>query len=124
MTGTRKNRGLIERVGFAFSGLLRCWREENSFRFQSFAAVGVIIALLILRPPLVWTALLILIASLILCAELFNSALERLADAFDTETNPQIKAAKDMAAGGVLVLAMTAVALGVCLLFVILGGAA
>ena len=113
----------MDRVGFAFSGLLQCWREENSFRFQSIAAVGVIIALIVLRPPLIWTALLILITSLVLCAELFNSALERLGDAFDTEADLRIKAAKDMAAGAVLVLAMTAVVLGVCLLLVILNGA-
>ena len=123
MTGTQKNRGLIERFGFAFSGLMQCWREEASFRFQILAAALVIIALILLRPPLIWVALLVLIASLVLSAELFNSAMERLADAVDATANPQIKAAKDMAAGGVLVLAMTAVILGVCLLFVILNAA-
>ena len=97
---------------------MQCWREEASFRFQIVAAVLVVLALFLLRPPLFWVALIILIASLVLSAELFNSALERLADAFDSAANPQIKAAKDMAAGAVLVLAMTAVILGVCLLFV------
>ncbi len=119
MTGTHKNRGLIERLGFAFSGLMQCWREEASFRFQIIAAVLVVFALLLLRPPPIWIALIILIASLVISAELFNSALERLADAFDSTANPRIKAAKDMAAGAVLVLAMTAVIVGVCLLFVI-----
>ena len=98
---------------------MQCWREEASFRFQIVAAVVVVLALFLLRPPLFWVALIILIASLVLSAELFNSALERLADALDSTANPQIKAAKDMAAGAVLVLAMTAVILGVCLLFVI-----
>lgn len=123
MTAAHKNKGLIDRVGFAVSGLMRCWREEASFRFQIIAAVLVVIALSVLRPPLIWTALVILIASLVVSAELFNSALERLADAFDTTANPQIKAAKDMAAGGVLVLAMTAVVLGVCLVLVVLNEA-
>ena len=122
MTSAHKNRGLIERLGFACSGLMQCWQEENSFRFQSLAAVGVIVALLVLRPPLIWAALVILIASLILCVELFNSALERLADAFDSNANPQIRAAKDMAAGAVLILASTSVILGLFLLLVILKG--
>jgi len=122
VTSAHKNRGLIERLGFACSGLMQCWQEENSFRFQSLAAVGVIVALLVLRPPLIWAALVILIASLILCVELFNSALERLADAFDSNANPQIRAAKDMAAGAVLILASTSVILGLFLLLVILKG--
>lgn len=101
---------------------MQCWREEASFRFQTLVAAGVIIALLVLRPPLIWAALLILVASMVLCAELLNSALERLADVFDSTSNPEIKAAKDMAAGAVLIVALAAVVLGLFLLFVILEG--
>ena len=101
---------------------MQCWREEASFRFQILVAAGVIIALVVLRPPLIWTALLILVASMVLCAELLNSALERLADVFDSTSNPEIKAAKDMAAGAVLIVALAAVVLGLFLLFVILEG--
>ena len=122
MTSTHKNRGLTARLGFAFSGLMQCWREEASFRFQIFVAVLVILALFVLRPPLIWVALIVLISSLVLSAELFNSAMERLADAFGSMANPQIKAAKDMAAGAVLLLALTATVLGLFLLLVILKG--
>ena len=122
VTSAHKNRGLIDRLGFACSGLMQCWREEASFRFQTLVAAGVIIALLVLRPPLIWAALLILVASMVLCAELLNSALERLADVFDSTSNPEIKAAKDMAAGAVLIVALAAVVLGLFLLFVILEG--
>ena len=48
--------------------------------------------------------------------------MERLADAFGSMANPQIKAAKDMAAGAVLLLALTAAVLGLFLLLVILQG--
>ena len=44
------------------------------------------------------------------------------ADALGAMANPQIKAAKDMAAGAVLLLALTAAALGLFLLLVILQG--
>ena len=57
-----------------------------------------------------------------LSAELFNSAMERLAAAFGSMANPQIKAAKDMAAGAVLLLALTAAVLGLFLLLVISQG--
>ncbi|MED5534296.1 MAG: diacylglycerol kinase [Pseudomonadota bacterium] len=120
MNSAYKNKGLIERLGFACRGLIQCWREENSFRFQTLAAFGVIIILLILRPPLIWAALLILVSSLVLCAELFNSALERLVSKLSSTPSPEIKAVKDMAAGAVLVLASTAVVLGCFLLFFML----
>ena len=122
MTSTHKNSGLIARLGFALSGLIQCYREEASFRFHIFVAVLVIITLFVLRPPLIWVALIVLISSLVLSAELFNSAMERLADAFSSMGNPQIKAAKDLAAGAVLLLALTAVILGLFLLLVILKG--
>ena len=101
---------------------MQCWREEASFRFQIFVVVLVIITLVVLRPPLIWIALIVLISSLVLSAELFNSAMERLADVFGSMANPQIKAAKDMAAGAVLLLALTAAVLGLFLLLVILQG--
>lgn len=124
MNSTYKNRRFIERLRFACNGLIQCWREESSFRFQILVAFGVIIILLILRPPLIWTALLILSSSLVLCAELFNSALERMVSKFDSIPSPEIKAAKDMAAGAVLVLTLTAVVLGFFLLLFILSGTA
>jgi diacylglycerol kinase (ATP) len=124
VNGTYKNKGFIERLRFACNGLIQCWQEESSFRFHILVAFGVIIILLILRPPLIWAALLILTSSLVLCAELFNSALERLVSKLSSTPSPEIKAVKDMAAGAVLVLALTAVVLGFFLLFFILSGAA
>ena len=64
----------------------------------------------------------ILISALILSAELFNSALERLADELDSTANAGIKAAKDMAAAAVLVLACTAIVMAVFVFSVILQG--
>ena len=102
---------------------MQCLRQEASFRFQLVVAVLVIAALIVLRPPLIWIAIVILISALILSAELFNSALERLADELDSASNPNIKAAKDMAAAAVLVLACTAIVMGLFVFYLILQGA-
>lgn len=56
-----------------------------------------------------WAAVL-LCCGTVIAAELWNTALEHLCDALSPEKNPHIAAAKDGAAGGVLVLAMTSVA--------------
>ncbi len=45
-------------------------------------------------------------------AEGFNSALERLCDRVSMERHPLIKAAKDLAAGSVLLFVFAAVAVG------------
>ncbi len=50
----------------------------------------------------------ILLAALLLAAELFNSAIEELADVVTTEHNPGIARAKELAAGALLVLCLTA----------------
>jgi diacylglycerol kinase (ATP) len=50
-------------------------------------------------------------------AEAFNTAIERLADAVTLERNETIKAAKDVAAAGVLVSAVTAFLIGLIIFY-------
>ena len=61
-----------------------------------------------------WILITIAIA-MVFSAELFNTAIERLADAIDLEYNPKIKAIKDLAAGGVLITALGAAIIGIFL---------
>lgn len=60
-------------------------------------------------------ALLLLTCSAVLALELVNTALEKLADKVSPENDPLIRAAKDCAAGAVLIAAIFAVAVGVFL---------
>jgi len=104
-----KNRPFRERLGFALNGWRLAFRGEASFRFQLLAAVGVLNVLLILRPPLIWAAVLLVLVGAVLAAELFNTALERVVDKLHPEIHPEIGAVKDCAAGAVLVLSVTSV---------------
>jgi diacylglycerol kinase len=54
--------------------------------------------------------------TLVLGAEAFNTALESLADAAVPEQHPLVGAAKDLAAGAVLVTAMGAAVVGLLVL--------
>lgn len=101
-----KSRPLWQRIGWALAGLRECWRTEGSFRTQCACAAAGLALLAWLQPAAVWWALAVLDVLLILAAELFNSALERLADRLHPERHPDIGAAKDMAAGAVFVLAL------------------
>ncbi len=61
-----------------------------------------------------WAALL-LTCGAVLSLEAANTAIERLCDKLSLEQDPQIGAVKDIAAGAVLISAIIAVSVGVCL---------
>ena len=65
-------------------------------------------ALARLKPaPICW-ALVVVAATAVLSAELFNTALERLADHLHPERHPEIRVLKDCAAGAVLIASIRA----------------
>jgi len=112
-----KNQSLRRRFGFAFEGLQAAWGKERNFRIQLTAALLMVIVLLIVKVEPIWWALVLLTSGAVLAAELFNTALEHLADHLHPQTHPQIKIMKDCAAAAVLVTAGAAVAVGVALVF-------
>jgi undecaprenol kinase len=115
-----KNQPFIRRLRFALQGLAAAWRSERNFRIQLGALVSVVIVLVALRIEPVWWALVLLTSGSVLAAELFNTALEHLADHLHPQTHVQIQIMKDCAAAAVLVAACAAIAVGVALLVHIL----
>jgi undecaprenol kinase len=111
-----KNQPFVHRFRFALLGLAAAWRSERNFRIQLVALVSVIVVLLVLRLEPVWWALVLLASGSVLAAELFNTALEHLADHLHPDTHAQIQIVKDCAAAAVLVAACAAIAVGVSLI--------
>jgi diacylglycerol kinase (ATP) len=110
LCGPMKNRPFRERLGFALAGIAVVWRREPSFRAQSrLAALGAA-CVLALRPGWLWAALILSSAVLVLALEMVNAALEYLADQVHPAIAPGIAAAKDAAAGAVLLVSAGAVA--------------
>lgn len=116
----KKNNTLLERVGFAWAGIVSARRREPNFRLQLAAAVALLLVLAWLQPPTVWWVLCLVMAFLVLAAELFNTALESLIDHLHPEIHPAIKTAKDCAAGAVLLVSVAALMVGVMTLVVTL----
>jgi undecaprenol kinase len=110
-----KNQALVHRVRFALQGLAAAWHSERNFRIQLGAFVAVVIVLLALGIEPVWWALVLLTSGSVLAAELFNTALEHLADHLHPQTHAQIQIVKDCAAAAVLVSACAALAVGAAL---------
>lgn len=85
---------------------------EGSFYVHLFFATLVILVALMLKVSVTRWCLLVLAITVVLTAEMLNSAIERLARAVTREEHPDIRDALDMASGAVLVATIGAVALG------------
>lgn len=117
MNTTRKNLSFVKRLGFAMTGLCHALRGERSLQTQLGMLVVVVLALIYLRPPAVWWALVSVCAAAVFAAELFNTAIEHLADHVQPDLHPQIRIVKDCAAAAVLCASLGAV--GVAVAFVV-----
>jgi diacylglycerol kinase len=106
--------------GYALAGLAAAWRTQRNLRIHAVLAVGVVAAGVLLRlAPLAW-AIIALAIGLVVAAELFNTALEAVVDLASPQDHPLAKRAKDVAAAGVLIAALTAAAAGVAVLYGVL----
>jgi diacylglycerol kinase (ATP) len=112
---TSKNQSLLARLRFARAGLTHAVATESSLKFQVAAFGVMLIVLAILRPEPIWWGLMLLAGGAVIAAELFNTAIELLADHLHPETHASIRIVKDCAAGAVLVAAITAVAVSASL---------
>jgi undecaprenol kinase len=110
-----KNKPFYKRVGFALAGIAYAVRSEQSARIQVGAFAVVVVAMLVLRPGPFWWALVLLASAGVFAAEMFNTAIEHLADHLHPEIHPHIRAVKDCAAAGVLIASLGAVAVAVAL---------
>ena len=98
--------------GYAGSGLWRMLRHEAHAQIHLVAAIAVIVAGFIFDISAVEWCLVILCIGAVFMAEAFNTALEKLADRVSPEFHPLVGAAKDVAAGAVLVMSIAAAAVG------------
>jgi undecaprenol kinase len=102
-----KNAAFIARLGYALAGIRVAWRREKSFRTQCALGLVAIIVTAALRPGWVWAAVMALCIGAVLALELINAALEYVIDRLHPDIHPEMKAAKDAAAGAVLIASIT-----------------
>ena len=100
---------------YAWNGIRAAVKEERNFRFHLGAAFYAFVAAYWAGLSAVETALIALCVAAVMALELMNSAVERAVDKPDTTHWWTAGAAKDMAAGAVLVMAIGTVIVAVCL---------
>ena len=97
---------------YAFAGVKLLFGEEHNARIHATITVLVVVAGIVLRvSPVEWGVLVICIG-IVLAAEAFNSAIERVANYLTTERDDRIRDIKDLAAGAVLLCAIASAVAG------------
>ena len=105
-----------EKFRRAVRGLAWGLRTERNFYVHLTAATAVVGAAIVLGASrLEWCAL-VLCISVVLGAELFNTAIERLARAVTRDHNEQVRDALDTSSGAVLLVAIGAAVVGLLVL--------
>lgn len=103
-----KNQSFPKKLRNACIGIRFAWVNERNFRIEGFLGGVTIIIFALVRPAPLWWGLIILCITLVLVAELTNSAVEALADHLHPQLHPIIGKVKDMLAGMVLVMSLGA----------------
>lgn len=106
----------IKSFQYAFKGFRWLFQTEINARIHLLATIGICIigySIDLNASEWLWIALAI---ALVFMAELFNSALEYLADALHPDHHSQIGKAKDMGAAATLTAALFAVVVGIVIM--------
>lgn len=114
--GGASPRDRVRSFAWAFRGLAILAREPNAWIHALATVLVVAFALALDLPRRDW-ALLVLALGMVWVAEAVNTALEAACDVASPEAHPLVARAKDVAAGGVLLAAVAAAAVG----FLVLG---
>jgi diacylglycerol kinase len=105
----------VASFGCAFHGLRYVLRTQRNARVHAVVATLAIAAGVLLRISAVEFAVTFVAISGVFIAEMFNTGLEACVDLASPQLHPLAKIAKDVAAGAVLVNAMLAVLIGLCI---------
>lgn len=98
---------------YALTGIYQALKEEPNLKFHLFAGLLALIAGLVFQITTAEWIVLFLLIGLVISVELTNTAIEAVVDSFTDQQHPAAKKAKDISAGAVLIVAITALAIGV-----------
>ena len=111
-------RNWLQKFGHAFHGVWLGIRGERSFAVHILAGLLVVLAAAVLQVDRIEWCLLLLCITIVFTAEMFNSALERLAKAVDRSENPNIAESLDIGSAAVLMASIGASVIGAVIFFI------
>lgn len=107
----------IQSANYAIEGILHAARTQRHLRYHLYVAVAVLLLSVFLSLTRTEFIAISIVVMIVLATELMNTALESAIDLFSLDFHPKAKAAKDVAAGAVLVTAFGALVVGYVILY-------
>jgi diacylglycerol kinase (ATP) len=108
----REATGVVNSLNYAFEGVIYVVRTQRNMRIHFAAALIVLILGVVLGATRFEMLALMLAVAMVLVAEMLNTALEKAIDVATSSFDPVARAAKDVAAGAVLVASVAAAFIG------------
>ena len=112
MKRNKPRQNIIKAFNAASEGVIYTFKHERNMKIHYIIAIVVLLISLFLDLDRVEMMILLLSISLVIVSEMFNTAVENAVDLITNEIHPLAKIAKDVAAGGVLIASLNAVAVG------------
>lgn len=112
-----KSSGLIKSFNYAIDGIIYTLKSQRNMKIHYFIALLVLFLSLFLNLSRMEIIAVIISISLVVLAEMFNTAIEKTVDLVTTQYSPLAKIAKDVAAGAVLITAFNAFMVGYLVFF-------
>lgn len=106
----------LESFQYAFAGIWYTLKTQRNAQIHLAIAAFILMLGLWLSLTLLEWAILALTTGFVFTAEMINTVAETAMDYATTEFHPQVKIVKDVAAGAVLIAAITAVIVGLLIL--------
>jgi len=97
---------------YAWNGIQTVFKRERNFRIHLIAMVLVVVMGIFFTLSLIEWLVISLVITIVLVAEVLNSAIEKTVDYISTDIHPVAKVIKDMAAGAVLIAAIGSIIIG------------
>ena len=114
-----KMRAFLNSFAYALRGIYIAVKTERNFKVHIIAMCLAIALAAYLKLSVPEWGLIIFSIGFVLCAELFNTAVERLGDKMASgERNAAIRNIKDLSAAAVIISALTALTIGIIVLIV------
>lgn len=112
----REKRDILGPFRAALNGIVHTFKTQRHLRFQMYLVLVALLVGLFMNFGLREVLVVLFVLSLVLIAEMFNSAIEATVDLIEPKYSPQAKFAKDIAAGAVLITTIIALVVGALLL--------
>lgn len=108
----RKMKKIRNSFKYAIEGIWTSFKTERNMKIHIFIMILVIIAGIILKINKSEWIICIILFTIVIGSELFNTSIETIVDMVMPEKNEKAKIAKDVSAGAVLVVAIGAAIIG------------